>query len=75
LKSAIATWQDNKGVAEEEFWQNTLAENSFVLEHVFSWPMTIVKGKAYVGGKSVMNILGGHPKAAIQGHLKTGHRE
>jgi hypothetical protein len=59
LKSAVATWQGNKGVATEEFWQKTLAENSFVLEHVFSWPMTIVKGKAYVGGKSVMNV-GGH---------------
>ena len=58
LKSAIATWQENKNVAKEEFWQNTLTENSFVLEHVFSWPMTIVKGKAYVGGKSVMNAGG-----------------
>ena len=55
LKLAIAKWHDNENVDDEEFWQNTLTENSFVLEHVFSWPVTIVKGKAYLGGKSVMN--------------------
>ena len=55
LKLAIAKWHDNEDIDDEEFWQTTLTENSFVLEHVFSWPVTIVKGKAYLGGKSVMN--------------------
>ena len=27
-------------------------------EQVFSWPTTIVKGKAYIGGKSVLNVGG-----------------
>lgn len=58
LKAAIATWHKNESFADEEFWQTTLTENSFVLEHVFSWPVTIVKGKAYLGGKSVMNTGG-----------------
>ena len=53
LKSAITKWHDNEDVDDEEFWQTTLTENSFVLEHVFSWPVTIVKGKAFLGGKSV----------------------
>ncbi|MFN2576412.1 MAG: hypothetical protein ABR607_01845 [Pyrinomonadaceae bacterium] len=33
-------------------------ENSFVLEQVFSWPCSIVKDKAYVGGKNVTNTGG-----------------
>ena len=58
LKAAIALWQVNQTNANEEFWQRSLTDNSFVLEHVFSWPTTIVRGKAYVGGKSVMNAGG-----------------
>lgn len=58
LKAAIALWESNRTNASEEFWQQSLADNSFVLEHVFSWPTTIVQGKAYVGGKSVMNTGG-----------------
>ena len=58
LKAAIALWQANQTNADEEFWQRSLTDNSFVLEHVFSWPTTIVRGKAYVGGKSVMNTGG-----------------
>jgi hypothetical protein len=27
------------------------------------------------GDKWTYELLGGHPKAAIEGHLKTGHRE
>ena len=55
LKKALSIWEQNKGNTKEEFWQQTLTEQSFVLEQVFSWPTTIVKGKAYVGGKSVLN--------------------
>ena len=58
LKSALAVWERDASSSDEEFWQHALTENSFVLEHVFSWPTTIVKGKAYVGGKSVMNTGG-----------------
>lgn len=58
LQGAIALWQANQTNADEEFWQRSLTDNSFVLEHVFSWPTTVVRGKAYVGGKSVMNAGG-----------------
>jgi hypothetical protein len=58
LKDALETWADNEGNPEEEFWQETLTEHSFVLEQVFAWPMVVVKGKAYVGGKSVFNTGG-----------------
>jgi len=58
LKTVLSTWKQNTGNANEEFWQKTLTEHSFVLEQAFSWPTSIVKGKAYVGGKSVFNTGG-----------------
>lgn len=58
LKTALATWEENANNSDEEFWQRTLAEHSFVLEQAFSWPTSIVKGKAYIGGKSVFNTGG-----------------
>ena len=58
LKSALRTWEQNIDNPDEEFWQQSLTENSFVLEHLYTWPTTIVKGKAYVGGKSVFNSGG-----------------
>jgi antiviral defense system Shedu protein SduA len=59
LKAALEMWKANSGNPSEEFWQKELTFNSFVLEQVYAWPLTIVKGKAYVGGKSVMNTGGG----------------
>lgn len=58
LKNALNIWETNISNSDEEFWQKTLAENSFVLEQAFSWPTSIVKGKAYIGGKSVFNTDG-----------------
>jgi hypothetical protein len=55
LKSVLGIWNDNRGNNDEEFWQKTLAENSFLFEHVFAWPTTILRGKAYVGGKGLDN--------------------
>jgi hypothetical protein len=58
LKSAYNLWRQNSDNSDEEFWQKTLTEHSFVLEYVFSWPCSIVKEKAYVGGKTVTNTGG-----------------
>jgi hypothetical protein len=58
LKTALTTWEQNANNSDEEFWQRTLTEHSFVLEQAFSWPTSIVKGKAYIGGKSVFNTGG-----------------
>lgn len=55
LKNALAIWEQNVNNSDEEFWQKSLTEHSFVLEQTFSWPTSIVKGKAYIGGKSVYN--------------------
>ena len=58
LKNALSLWEANKGNAEEEFWQQRLEQNAFVLSQVFSHPVVVVKGKAYVGGKGVENTGG-----------------
>lgn len=58
LKTALEIWQENSGSNDEEYWQSTFTEHSFVLEQVFAWPSAIVKDKAYVGGKNVLNEHG-----------------
>lgn len=58
LKQALAIWEGNSNSKDEEFWQKALMEHSFVLEQVFCWPTSIVKGKAYIGGKSIFNSGG-----------------
>lgn len=58
LKKALSIWESNADNSSEEFWQESLAEHSFVLEQVFSWPVSIVKDKAYLGGKSYLNTGG-----------------
>ena len=39
--------------SEEEFWQGTFQEYSFVFSQVFSFPVVVLKGKACVGGKGI----------------------
>lgn len=58
LTKALQTWRDRNHESNEEFWQNTLSDDAFVLEQVFSVPCAVVKGKAYVGGKTVLNTGG-----------------
>ena len=58
LKHAVEIWKENAANPNEEFWQRTLEENTFVLSQVFSVPVVLLKGKAYVGGKSVENTGG-----------------
>jgi len=58
LKQALSKWKQNKDNDDEEFWQQSLTKHSFVLEQTFSWPTSIVKGKAYIGGKNVFNKSG-----------------
>ncbi len=59
MRNALESWQNDQTNDDEEHWQKLLSSYSWVLEQLFSWPMTIVKGKAYVGGKNIFNT-GGH---------------
>lgn len=55
LRRSLATWEAFKTNADEEFWQKELTENSLLLSQVFAYPVVLLKGKAYVGGKSYEN--------------------
>ncbi len=50
LRRVLDIWEVNKSNADEEFWQTTLTQNSIVLSQVFSFPVIILQGKAYLGG-------------------------
>lgn len=49
----LGTWDANRGNSDEEFWQLTFNENSYVLSQVFAVPMVFLKDKAYVGGMTL----------------------
>lgn len=55
LRRSLATWEAFKTNSDEEFWQKELTENSLLLSQVFAYPVVLLKGKAYVGGKSYEN--------------------
>lgn len=58
LKSLLRELTDNLLNNDEEFWQTKLTENSYILSQVFAYPVIILKGKAYVGGKGIENTGG-----------------
>lgn len=58
LKAVYGIWTRNKTNGDEEFWQKTLTKYSFVLSQLFAYPLVIVSGKAYVGGKQFDNKHG-----------------
>jgi hypothetical protein len=71
LKRAIEIWNENTANPDEEFWQRTLEENTFVLSQVFSVPVVLLKGKAYVGGKGVENTGGNVVDFLLRNELTT----
>lgn len=58
LHEILRIWQEHSGNADESFWQATFTQRSFILEQLFAWPCTIVKERAYIGGKTVHNTGG-----------------
>jgi hypothetical protein len=54
-KNALAHWRRNQANGSEEFWQNALSENAFVLSQVFAYPVVVIQSKAYLGGKQITN--------------------
>lgn len=55
LKKIVSVWEENSNNPSEEFWQSLFVDNSFILNQIFAFPIILVKGKAYVGGKTVYN--------------------
>jgi hypothetical protein len=46
----LGTWDAHKDNRDEEFWQLTFNENSYVLSQVFAVPLVFIQDRAYVGG-------------------------
>ncbi len=59
LRKVVRTLKDNAQEGNEEFWKIFLSQYSWVIAHVFCFPVVLFKGKAYVGGKTIGNA-GGH---------------
>lgn len=69
IREALEAWETGEHRDDEEFWQTFLTERSFLLEHIFSWPCTVVAAKAYVGGKNVENRGGNIVDFLVKNHL------
>ncbi|MBI4207144.1 MAG: DUF4263 domain-containing protein [Betaproteobacteria bacterium] len=58
LRAVLQIWSDNAENDDEESWQGVFATHSYVLSQLFAYPVAIIKGKAYVGGKRYDNLHG-----------------
>jgi hypothetical protein len=58
LKAVLNVWRSNATNNDEEFWQKTLSKYAFVLSQLFAYPVVVIHGKAYVGGKRLDNKHG-----------------
>ncbi len=55
LSDLIKECEANLANSNEGYWQRLLTENSHVFQLLFAFPVTLVNGGAYVGGKSINN--------------------
>ena len=58
LKTNQAFFENNMANDKEEVWQTFLTANQWLISQLFSYPATIYKDKAYVGGKTIFNSDG-----------------
>jgi hypothetical protein len=58
LREAIAFWELKREDGDEEFWQEALDRRAFLLAQLFHYPILLIRGKAYVGGKRLDNQHG-----------------
>jgi hypothetical protein len=53
LIDLIGVWDINKTNNDEDFWHFQLQLHAFAFTQLFSVPVTLIKGKAYVGGQGI----------------------
>lgn len=58
LQRFLDEWESNRTNEREEDWQELLTRESWALGQLFGAPFVIVRGNAYVGGKSFKNVEG-----------------
>jgi hypothetical protein len=55
--------------ADESFWQGLLEHHSWALSEIYAYPLVIIRGRAYVGGKTVANQRGSVADFLYRNHL------
>jgi lipopolysaccharide biosynthesis glycosyltransferase len=58
FKNLLKIWEENKTNDDELFWQEVFSNRSEIISQVFSYPVVVLKDKAYVGGKLINNLGG-----------------
>jgi hypothetical protein len=58
IRNALDLWATESANPEEEFWQQCFTERPWILCHATSFPVIFLRGKAYVGGKTIENQNG-----------------
>lgn len=58
VRAILDAWRKHATNPSEEFWQEILTKHSFVLSFLFAYPIVVIRGKAYVGGKEYDNQHG-----------------
>jgi len=58
IRAVRAVWESNRSNGDEQFWQQTLSEHAFVFSQLLAYPILVIRGKAYVGGKRLDNRHG-----------------
>ena len=58
LRSVLKSWSSDADGRGEEYWQTFFASHSYVLSQLFAYPVVLIRGKAYVGGKDLGNTGG-----------------
>lgn len=53
LTELLDLWDANKANGDEGFWQIQFQSYSFAFSQLFSVPVTLIEGKAYVGGQGI----------------------
>jgi len=69
LKETVERCRSMLTNSDEEEWQTFFTENVFFLEPLFPFPIILIKGKAYVGGKTLMNRGGNIADFLVQNEL------
>ncbi len=72
LKRVLTVWNNNQSNGVESFWQDTLAQYSFVFSQVFSTPVVVFGTKTYIGGKDIESSGGKEPDFLLKNEL-TNH--
>jgi hypothetical protein len=58
IRNALDLWEKESSNPSEEFWQQCFTNRPWLLCHATSFPVIFIKGKAYVGGKTIDNQNG-----------------